>query len=190
MLLFHKAPHLHLGHLECAISHVRLLKAAVHRMLRERLILVGRAPAGRARRQRGAEPQAKVAAAAHREVVTVHRLLRRPDVQLGIRYHRNGSRWGEDEMRDFARAVYRQHNRQTVADHRRLQATWANRTLLGEVRAWDLLQLLHFTIDHTDDLLMYTSQFIHCLQVYAGVSRAPFKGRDARWRRDMQIAGS
>lgn len=41
---------------------------------------------------------------------------------------------------------------------------------MGEVDLLDILHLLHFTIDHTDTYLMYTSQFIHCLQVFVGVN--------------------
>ena len=70
------------------------------------------------------------------------------------------------------RLTYHKHNQQTEHTRSRLQAAWSpNRTLLGEVRLWDLLQLLHFTIDHSDPYLRYTSQFTHCLQARRRAAR-------------------
>ena len=62
---------------------------------------------------------------------------------------------------------------------------------MGRVAVWDLLQLLHFTIDHSDTFLMYTSQLTHCLQVFAAVSSfpwAPSGYHDPQYKRDMQVA--
>ena len=47
---------------------------------------------------------------------------------------------------------------------------------------WELLQLLHFTVDHSDGKLHYTSQFIHCLQVFNGIRAASFGGVDAAFK--------
>ena len=53
------------------------------------------------------------------------------------------------------------------------------------VRVLDMLLLLHYTIDHTDTFLYYTSQLIHCLQVLPRGrpsdvnSSPPFLGRRA-----------
>jgi hypothetical protein len=58
-------------------------------------------------------------------------------------------------------------------------------------RSRNLLKLLHFTIDNTDAHLMYTSQFIHCLQVYRAVKNAaahdPRFEQDAQYRDDMLV---
>ena len=107
----------------------------------------------------------------------------------GIHCKRDGRRWSVSELRDYRRYIYWRHNQQTVETRAQLQRQW-NSTLIGEVRLWDLLQLLHFTIDHTDGIPRYTSQFVHCLQVFAGISeydfnRWPF---DFYWKRDMQLA--
>ena len=61
--------------------------------------------------------------------------------------------------------------------------------LLGNVSAFDLLMLLHFTIDNTDHHLQYTSQFIHCLQVYNAVKRStdPRMDKDPKYREDMMM---
>ena len=122
----------------------------------------------------------------------VERLLQHPRLQLGNGIHcgRDGRRWTFNQLRSHKRHVYWQHNQQTLGDRSELQTRWGNGTLLGEVRIWDLLQLLHFTVDHTDTVLLYTSQFVHALQVFAGVTAYDFRRWpfDAWWQRDMQLA--
>lgn len=107
----------------------------------------------------------------------------------GIHYHINGNRWTPDELNTFAVGIYEKHVNQTIADVNRLQHKWSSRVIIGEVNVWDLLMLLHFTIDHSDSLLHYTSQFVHCLQVYGMVSRTEFPSDqyDAEYKADMQI---
>jgi len=67
-----------------------------------------------------------------------------------------------------------------------------NRTMFGEKpRVLDLLTLLHFTIDRSDAVLGYTSQFVHALQVYDMITSATdviFAKHDAQYRRDMRLA--
>ena len=124
--------------------------------------------------------------------VTVDRLLgdSRVNIARGIHCDARGQRWTDEQMVNHSVEVYRQHDQQTPQTRSHLQQKWTNSTLLlgKEVPAWDLLQLLHFTIDHTDRRLLYTSQFVHCLQVFRGVSRFRFSNQDAQYRRDMQLA--
>lgn len=111
------------------------------------------------------------------------------NISDGIHYHIDGSRWSPEEMNIFAVKIYEKHVNQTVADVHRLQQQWSNQVIIGEVNVWDLLMLLHFTIDHSDSLLHYTSQFIHCLQVYGMVRRTAFPQDqyDAQYKADMKI---
>jgi hypothetical protein len=111
------------------------------------------------------------------------------NISDGIKYHINGSRWTPEEMDTHAYEIYEKHVLQTVADVSQLQHKWSSRVNIGKVNVWDLLMLLHFTIDHSDSLLHYTSQFIHCLQVYGMVSRTAFDPDkyDDRYKADMQI---
>lgn len=131
------------------------------------------------------------AAAAEYNVSKVENLLRhkrlRHQITNGIHLHPDGRRWSPYEFRSHMNGIYVIHNRQSPRDRIRLARKWSQ-TLLGKVDVWALLHLLHFTIDHTDGRLMYTSQFIHCLQVYATVKSDPMPERDDAYRRDMRIA--
>ena len=102
----------------------------------------------------------------------------------------NGSRFETNEWGAHVEDVYRVHNKQTLESRRGLAQKWST-TLLGNVSSVDLLKLLHFTIDNTDAHLMYTSQFIHCLQVYRAVKNAaahdPRFEQDAQYRDDMLV---
>ena len=102
----------------------------------------------------------------------------------------NGSRFETNEWGAHVEDVYREHNKQTLESRRGLAQKWSA-TLLGNVSSVDLLKLLHFTIDNTDAHLMYTSQFIHCLQVYRAVKNAaahdPRFEQDAQYRDDMLV---
>jgi len=111
----------------------------------------------------------------------------RGQIANGVHLRADGSRWSYAEFREHMNGIYVVHNRQSETDRQRLGVKWG-RPLLGQVDVWSLLHLLHFTIDHTDGKLFYTSQFIHCLQVYAAVRADPMPERDAEYRRDMRIA--
>ncbi|CAE8595787.1 unnamed protein product [Polarella glacialis] len=91
-------------------------------------------------------------------------------------------------MRRHSDITYERHLRQTVATRQELHERWANRVLLGEVKVIDLLQLLHFTVDHTDTELLYTSQLIHSLQVYEMVTSYDLPSPDLQYKNDLQIA--
>ena len=100
----------------------------------------------------------------------VARLLAHPRLQLnlwrGVRVSAAGRRWDRARFQTHADAVYLRHHRnQSAAERAALRQRWSS-TLVGRVRVLDLLLLLHFTIDHTDTYLTYTSQLIHCLQVH------------------------
>ena len=87
----------------------------------------------------------------------------------GVRLSGSGRRWSSGRLKAHAESVYLAHNNQTAAQRRALARKW-DRALIGRVKVLDLLFLLHFTIDHTDTFLGYTSQLIHCLQVFSAVS--------------------
>ena len=116
-----------------------------------------------------------------------HDGLRR-QIPKGIHLNPGGRRWDNDDFMRHTRGVYKRHHVQTVTIRARLMRRWTGAPLLGSVGVWDLLHLLHFTIDHTDTVLRYTSQFIHCLQVYQTVLADPMPERDDAYRRDMRIA--
>ena len=103
----------------------------------------------------------------------------------------NGRYWSDDMFREHVNDVYIQHNQQTGETRRRLREHWNAQPVVGDIKVWDLLRLLHFTIDNTDRFLGYTSQFIHCLQVFNAIE----SDRDARfdsdptYREDMLVAG-
>jgi hypothetical protein len=94
----------------------------------------------------------------------------------------NGERLIESDFRKHVDDVYVVHNQQTDQSREGLEARWSKQMLLGNVSSWDLLKLLHFTVDNTDGHLMYTSQFIHCLQVYNAVKADA--ERDGRFKQD------
>jgi len=97
----------------------------------------------------------------------------------------DGSRFDDSNWALHVEEVYKVHNLQTLESNKGLTARWSDGApLLGNVSAWDLLKLLHFTIDNTDQHLMYTSQFIHCLQVYRAVKAA--SASDSRFRQDAE----
>ena len=93
-----------------------------------------------------------------------------PFVAHAIHTHADGTRLRTPAFVRHTNTIYQAHNLQTEYERRMLELRY-RAPLLGRVDAWDLLRLLHFTIDHTDRFLMYTSQLIHCLQVFAGVQR-------------------
>ena len=103
----------------------------------------------------------------------------------------SGTRYEEGKWAAHVEDVYRVHNQQTEGSRADLTSRWSSGTpLLGpNVNAWDLLKLLHFTIDNTDGHLRYTSQFIHCLQVYQMVkdSSDPRMELDEEYRDDMLV---
>lgn len=112
------------------------------------------------------------------------------NVSGGVKYNPDGSRWSPGAMAAKAGRIYAVHRKQDVGTRDKLQEKWSRKTLLGRLHVWDLMQLLHFTIDHSDHILHYTSQLIHCLQVYNGITRTTFDPNkyDARYQRDMQLA--
>lgn len=120
-----------------------------------------------------------------------HELARHKSVRLqdGVHLSPGGSRLTHDQMRARAMQIYSKHNNQTTVSAARLERKW-RRPLVGRVAMWDLLHLLHFTIDHTDTVLMYTSQLIHCLQVYASVRDSTFSAAEAdpTLKRDLMLA--
>ena len=75
------------------------------------------------------------------------------------------------KFRDSVNVIYRMHNNQTASTVSHMIHKWKP-VIFGKIAVWDLLKLLHFTIDHTDRYLMYTSQLIHLLQVYNGIKAA------------------
>ena len=120
-----------------------------------------------------------------------HALVNHPSVQLhnGVHLLSGGRRRSYADLRQHAERIYARHNNQTDEARTDLEHRW-QRPLIGRVAIWDLLHLLHFTIDHTDTVLMYTSQLIHCLQVYASVrdSTFPHAASDATYKRDLMLA--
>jgi hypothetical protein len=119
-------------------------------------------------------------------------LLLKEKVNVSNSIHLNElqMRWPPKKMDEFAAIIYREHNLQTVQIREELQNKWSNTTLIGDVDVWDLLQLLHFTVDHSDSLLHYTSQFIHILQVYNGIRRSTFPESqfDPMFKSDLLVA--
>ena len=103
----------------------------------------------------------------------------------------NGQYWNDDMFRDHVNQVYVQHNLQTAETRHRLGEQWNAKPIVGRIKVWDLLRLLHFTIDNTDRFLGYTSQFIHCLQVFNAIEndRDPRFDSDPTYREDMLVAG-
>lgn len=104
------------------------------------------------------------------DISGVARLLADPalngTVNDAIHLSEHGAWLDDREFDVHVEDVYRVHNEQTAASRRGLAERWSSgKPLLGHVDAWDLLRLLHFTVDNTDHHLKYTSQFIHCLQV-------------------------
>lgn len=118
-----------------------------------------------------------------------------PHLHKGVHAATDGTRWSRDELGVYAEKVYEKHKKQSDADRHALTHRW-RAPLVGRVAVWDLLQLLHFTIDHSDTFLMYTSQLTHCMQVFAAVSSFPFHLQVHRgelqnhpsYKRDMQVA--
>jgi len=115
----------------------------------------------------------------------------RDTLNNAINVQANGSRWEAQDWGQHCDEVYKVHNQQTSDSRAALVQRWSNNVTFGNVSMWDLLKLLHFTIDNTDAHLMYTSQFIHCLQVYRAVKKASvtdgrFK-QDADYTNDMMI---
>ena len=116
-----------------------------------------------------------------------HSHLRR-QIPHGIHLGPGGQRLNKSGFEAHVGNIYRRHHRQTAATRKRLMRRWTGAPLLGRVGVWDLLHLLHFTIDHTDVQLRYTSQFIHSLQVYQTVVADPMPEHDDAYRRDMRLA--
>ena len=87
-------------------------------------------------------------------------LMRHPRLQAnmwrGVRLSGGGRRWRPHRLKAHMEGIYLAHNNQTPAERDHLASRW-NRTLVGRVQVLDLLFLLHFTIDHTDTFLGYTS---------------------------------
>lgn len=92
-------------------------------------------------------------------------------IHRGIHLAPSGRRWTPKELETYAESVYAKHNAQTATQRTALRQKW-RAPIVGATKVWDLVQLLHFTIDHTDVALMYTSQLIHCLQVCVGRPRS------------------
>ena len=124
-----------------------------------------------------------------------------PHLWRGVRLASTGRRWTEQRFKRHARETYLAHNRQTAELAVALGRKWSSGApLIGRVRVLDLLLLLHFTIDHTDSLLKYTSQLIHCLQVFHAVKNLERHSRvqleqmmgvsaaDASYSRDLRLA--
>ena len=116
-----------------------------------------------------------------------HGAIRR-QIHHGIHLGPEGQRLNKSRFETHVANIYQRHHRQTVATRKRLMRRWTSAPLLGRVGVWDLLHLLHFTIDHTDAKLRYTSQFIHSLQVYQTVVADPMPEHDDAYRRDMRLA--
>ena len=64
---------------------------------------------------------------------------------------------------------------QTPKTRARLMRRWGGAPILGSVGVWDLLHLLHFTIDHTDTVLRYTSlYYAHPIPSYSTRTAATY----------------
>lgn len=107
----------------------------------------------------------------------------------------NGSRLSDEGFKRHAESVYAEHYLQNEATRTTTARKWSGPhtpPLLGNVSMWDLLKLLHFTVDNTDAHLKYTSQLIHCLQVYAMAHADrtvdPRFETDPTYRDDMLVA--
>ena len=68
-----------------------------------------------------------------------------------------------------ARRIITRHETQNYSTVRRMRSTWHNRTLLGNVSLWRLIQQLAHTVDYTDVMLRTTNQLTHVMQVYEGM---------------------
>lgn len=123
---------------------------------------------------------------------TIRQILVGPQVRLdnGVHLSVRGKRMPRKAFRPHGREVHVRHNAQTLDDHDRLSARHANRTQFGALHALELLQLLHFTVDHTDSRLFYSSQLVHCLQVYNAVRAAhyPEPMFDAGFKKDLLVS--
>lgn len=78
-------------------------------------------------------------------------------------------KYAENYFVDRAVSIVRAHEDQTLGTVVAMRAKWHNKTLIGRVRPWELIQRLALTVDHTDVMLRTTSQWIHTLQVYEGM---------------------
>jgi hypothetical protein len=76
----------------------------------------------------------------------------------------------EDLYRADARDIEARHARQTVAAVERLRRQYAE-PVFGDMRVWDLVQMLSSCIDASDQRLLGASQQIHVLQVLEGMER-------------------
>ena len=64
---------------------------------------------------------------------------------------------------------------QTPKTRARLMRRWGGAPILGSVGVWDLLHLLHFTIDHTDTVLRYASlYYAHPIPSYSTRTAATY----------------
>ena len=109
-----------------------------------------------------------------RHDVGVHAILEHPAVRRhlksSIHLTHRGRRFRVPQFVRHVDEIYEAHVLQTDAQRRDLSARWSLRNRKGGRVGF--AQVLHFTVDHTDRFLMYTSQFIHCLQVFGGIVRA------------------
>ena len=104
-----------------------------------------------------------------------------------IHLHHDGSYWDHSKFRSYNDEVCEtKHMAQTVTERNDLQEKWSHKVLIGEVDVWELFKLLHFTVDHSDYTLFYTSQLIHSLQIYNAISSSQIT--DKSLKKDLQLA--
>lgn len=102
------------------------------------------------------------------DIAGVEALLAHPALNAtingAIALSSTGERLSDDEFDVHVQEVYIVHNQQTNASRAALRMRWSagGTLLLGRVPAWDLLRILHFTVDNTDHHLMYTSRAHPC----------------------------
>jgi hypothetical protein len=127
--------------------------------------------------------------------VSLEALMQQPVIRDSIAnaiFLNNGTYWDDNGFRAHVNDVYVQHNAQSNETRAALHEKWNGKPLVGKIKVWDLLRLLHFAIDNTDRFLGYTSQFIHCLQVTNAIAHDPdprfSDPADPSYREDMMVA--
>jgi hypothetical protein len=93
------------------------------------------------------------------------------DLATGIRFTTDGQLFAPDYFHCINFEVYDKHYAQTPDSALALRNKWKSEEIFGKIHLMNLIKMLHFTVDHSDGGLWYTSQLIHSLQVYEGVRK-------------------
>jgi hypothetical protein len=91
------------------------------------------------------------------------------DLARGIKFTSKGHLFAPEYFKCISGTVYAKHYAQTPDTSLALRNKWRSAEIFGKIHVMNLVKLMHFTVDHSDKGLWYTSQLIHSLQVYEGV---------------------